>query len=258
MATRRHSAKRREAGFTIIEMMVVLAILGLLLVAMSATGLIKTQNDRLREDTLEVMATLRAAFNFSTQTGTHHRVVFDLDQQAYRIEICEGPIALEKTETEEVPDQEAIAELLERPPTSEFDREILEAASPEEATAAAAALAGVKIGTARCTLSEASSGHVDGKGNQRRVDRDHGIHIDEITVEHLSEPAESGLASINFFPLGRAEKAVVHLESEEGDSFWILVHGLTGRVELKKGDFDPDDHMRVDGAGDDIDEEDER
>ena len=60
----------------------------------------------------------------------------------------------------------------------------------------------------------------------------------------------SGEVSINFFPLGQSEKAMLELGDDSGEQYTVLVYGLTGRVELRDGAVDPDKHMRRNAAGD--------
>ena len=47
----------------------------------------------------------------------------------------------------------------------------------------------------------------------------------------------------------------MEIADDEGDVAYVVVHRLTGRVELRLGDFDPRDHMRKNGAGDDVKED---
>ena len=59
-----------------------------------------------------------------------------------------------------------------------------------------------------------------------------------------------GQVAIYFFPTGSAEKAVVEI-TDGSETFTVLVHGLTGRVELKDGALrDVDDHMLRNAMGD--------
>ena len=73
-------------------------------------------------------------------------------------------------------------------------------------------------------------------------------------VQHLEEPVTEGEVSINFFPLGHAEKALLEVADDEGTQYTVLLHGLTGRVEVRDGEVDPDKHMRRNAAGDEVDE----
>lgn len=250
--------KPSQAGMTMLEIMVVLAIIGGLLLVMMGSNIIKSQATRTREGGVEVMATLRAAFNMATMTGQHHRVVFNLEEQVYHIEVCAGQQTLVKGDEEDVVDMddfEEFQERLQKPVTSDFNQEIIQANSPEDAAAAAAALEGLRVGTTRCQpATKTVSGQVSKSGNKHKLDTDHDVSISVIHVQHINDPVEEGVVSINFFAVGSAEKAIVQVEGADGLVFSVLVFGMTSRVEFRNGEVEADDHMLRDGAGDDAEE----
>lgn len=254
----KHSFQTRQRGMTLIEIMVVLAIMGAMMVVLLGSSLLKSTSARTREAAVEVMATLRGAYNMTTMSGKHHRVVFDLDEQVYYIEICTGKQALKKGDKEEVLDQEEFGKLrerLERPDTSDINSEIIQAESPEAALEAAAALAGIRVGTARCQpATQTLSGQTSKTGNKHKLDTERGIRIKELHVQHLSEPMDEGIVSINFFPAGSAERAAVQVGNTDKEVFTILLHGLTSRVEFRQGKVDTEDHMKLNAEGDERDE----
>ncbi len=241
-----------------IEIMVVMAIMGMGMALFLGGNLLKSDEARLREAAVEVLATLRATHNMAAMTGKHHRVVFNLDDQTYHVEVCSGVQTIMRGDEEETIDQddlEDFREKLEQPVGSDFNREVIEASSPEEAVAAAAALAGIRIGTTRCQPAIATlSGQKAANGNRHKLDIERGIHIEEIHVQHLHEPAKEATVSINFFPVGSAEKAVVHVSNKDGDEHSIVLHGMTSRVEFRNGGIDAEDHMRRNGVGDTVKE----
>ena len=242
---------------TMIEIMVVLAIIGGLMLVLLGGGLLKSNSTRVREASVEVMATLRAAYNMATMTGKHHRVVLDLENQLYHIEICAGAQTLVKGDEEEVVDMDEFEELqekLKRPITSDFNQEIIQAGSPEDAAAAAAALAGLRVGTTRCQpATNTISGQPSKSGNKHKLDTERGIRISKVHVQHLNDPVEDAIVSINFFPVGSAEKAIVQVEGDD-DAFSVLVFGMTSRIEFRSGRVESEHHMLRDGAGDDVEE----
>ena len=263
LPTRRTSARRAnslaaQAGITMIEIMVVLAIMGMGMLLFLGGNLLKSDEARLREASMEVLATLRASHNMATMTGKHHRVVFNLTEQTYHVEVCTGQQTIRRGDEEEVVDVdelEKLRERMEQPVTSDFNQEVIEASTPGEAVAAAAALAGIRLGTTRCEPATATlSGQASKSGNKHKLDVERGLRIEEIHVQHLYESVKESSASINFFPVGSAEKAVVRLSNDDGDETSILLHGMTSRVEYRKGAIEPDDHMRRNGVGDKVDE----
>ncbi len=261
LGTLRNAGRRAasRAGITLIEIMVVLAIMGMGMLLFLGGNLLKSDEARLREAAVEVLATLRAAHNMATMTGQHHRVIFNLEEQSYHVEVCTGDQTIVRGETEEVVDQDKLADLRERmeqPVTSDLNQEIIAASSPEESVAAAAALEGVRLGTTRCQPATATrSGQPAKKGNRHQLDVYRGLRFGELHIQHLLEPVKEGVASINFFPIGSAEKAVIRVENKDGDEHHVVVHGMTSRVEFRKGEMDPEDHMRRNGIGDKVDDE---
>jgi len=262
-----------QAGMTLLEILIVLGLMGMLLFVGRYTVNAVTKS-ALRASTVEVAAALRAARNLASQSGMHHRVLFQLgegEQQTYQIEVCPDPIQMVKgRDEEEKPDKEELARLAEQPDPlggkpapqpglSAAVGEVSQAESPEQALKAAAALAGVRVGTARCGIAPASGGdygnYKDPQApNVHRVGGSGGISLRRIHVQHLSDPIEKGEVSIHFFPLGQSEKAMIELVDSDGDQFTVLLHGLTGRVEVRDGEIDPDVHMRRDATGEEIDE----
>jgi type II secretory pathway pseudopilin PulG len=243
---------------TMIEIMVVLAIIGGLMLVLLSGSVLKSDSTRQREAAIEVMATLRGAYNMATMTGKHHRVVFDLEKQIYHVEMCAGSQTLLKGDEEEVVDMdefEKFQEKLQKPITSDFNQEIIQAGSPEDAAAAAAALEGLRVGTTRCQPAvNTISGQPSESGNKHKLDVERDIRISRVHVQHLNDPVEEALVSINFFPVGSAEKAIVEIEGKDDEVFSVLVFGMTSRVEFRTGEVEADDHMRRDGAGDDVEE----
>lgn len=242
-----------QGGVTLIEIMIVLAILSLMMFALVGSGMLATNGTRLRQDAVKVLAALRSARHLSVSTGRQHRAVFDLEEQQYQIEVCDRLVRMTPSEEEKEVDRDALQELMEKPVSSDFKRELLEAESPEKALEVSAALAKVSIGTARCTLTTRGSGHADSQKVQFAIrNKERGIHIERIHVQHLSEPVTEGQVGVNFFPIGSAEKALVRLENQEGDAYTVLVHGMSGRVEIRAGEVDAEDHILRDGEGNEV------
>jgi len=251
-----HRQLAKQAGMTLLEIMIVLAIMGMGMAFFVGGSLFKSDSARLREASVEVLVTLRAAHNMATMTGKHHRVVFDLEHQNYHIEVCEGALKIKRGDTEEVVDKdelEKLREKLEHPAMSSASEGLIESDSPEQAMAAAAALAGLRIGTTTCKPAlNTLSGQRATKGNRHILDVKRGISIEEIHVQHLQDPATEGVVSINFFPVGSAEKAVIKVAGKDGEARSILLFGMTARVDTRPGDFDADKHMRRNGVGDEV------
>jgi prepilin-type N-terminal cleavage/methylation domain-containing protein len=244
-----------QGGMTILEIMIALAVMGLLMLVGLPALRVQLGSD-LREDANGVAASLRAAYELASLSGVHHRVLFDLDAQTYEIQACPEDVRVARGDEEQVVDKEVLATVPKpaNTQTAGIAGDVLQAESPEDAVKTAAALAGVNIGGERCVVPSTPNGDADARGNQRTLNEARKIRFGELHVQHLDRPAKAGKVAINFFPLGWSEKAVVEVASPDAERYTILVHGMTGRVELRAGTFDADKHMRRDAAGDEVEE----
>ena len=251
--------RRHNRGFTILELLLVMSVIAALTVVLSM-GIKRVRNSDLRSDTTKVAQAMRAAYAMATQSGKHHRVVLDLEARTFRVEVCEGNIKLHKErrearegEGEKVDDSklEQAMRFLQGDQTagaagltSEFMPEVQQSMSPEEAAEKAKALAGVRLGTGRCKPPTRMRG-----GKEQKLFR--ADEFKEIHVQHLEDPVkEKGIVSVNFFPLGYSEKAVIVIGNDDDDVYTLLVHGMTGRVEFKDGTWRrPEEHMMRDAEG---------
>lgn len=247
--------RRRQRGITVIELLVALAVVGLLMIV-GYQGIRHVRQSDLREGTVEIASILRNAYNLATSSGIHHRVVFDLDEQTFAVEACEGEIKLSR-KADEIPTAGAEGEEL-RPTVaadSTIPPEILAASSPEEAAKIAQSLSGGSVGGAQCAPTDGRIIDYDNRGAMRKLATERGIKLRRVYVQHREDPTVSGKVTINFFPLGYAEKAIVEIADEDGNQYTLLVHGLTGRVEFRDGELrDPNSHMMRNAAGDRMEE----
>ncbi|MFH0902635.1 MAG: prepilin-type N-terminal cleavage/methylation domain-containing protein [Pseudomonadota bacterium] len=208
-----------EKGLTLIELLVVMAVLGLI-VGGSLIGVSRVRRADLRSDAGRTAAALRSAFDRAAATGAHHRVVLDLENDTFRIERCEGKIRLRRSVEEAREDEE----------DSLAERQAIVAApggllSPMAGGVPGAPAAPSKVGKASCAPIKGRNGTAQKLHHQR------GISFSRIYVAHLDEPARDGTVSINFFPSGRGERAVVEVSDEEA-TYSLLVHPFSGRVEI--------------------------
>jgi hypothetical protein len=87
-------------------------------------------------------------------------------------------------------------------------------------------------------------------GRPKTMAKRGGIGISKVYVAHLEDPVESGEVTINFFPLGYAERALVEVRDNDGDVYTIALHAMTGRVEVKSGELKrPEEFVTEDAEG---------
>jgi prepilin-type N-terminal cleavage/methylation domain-containing protein len=238
-------------GMTMLEIMVVLAIIGGMLFIVRSGFRMVTRAD-LVEDSTELTAVLRRASELAIEHGELHRVVLDLESQAYAVEVCQGQVAIARNELLKADDEETKQKLERgRQRMNGLPSDAVTTADPEEATRRAAALAGHHIADRVCRPADDSiTGDSNGKGWLRKLRKDKGIKFKEIWVQHRDESATKGQVAIYFFPVGSAEKALIEL-TDGNETFTVLVFGLTGKIELHDGALrDVNDHMMKNAMGD--------
>jgi prepilin-type N-terminal cleavage/methylation domain-containing protein len=282
---------------TLLELLVVMAVVGLLM-ALGVRGVSWLRSSSLRDTTTDIAALFRVTYNLATLSATHHRVVFNLDEQTYRVEACEGEVTLTPQEREEVAENdgetgagaEALAGggtpglggpggkagglpslgglpgmpslpgglppgIMPRPGAGgDIPSEILSAGSLEEATQLATSLAGSNVGGASCRPADGDTLDSQGRGVERRIAKEDGLRITRMFVQHLEGEQREGIVYVNFFPLGYAEKAAIEVADEDGPTYTLLLHALSGRVEFRSGRVEPEEHLLQRADGEEVEE----
>src|ERR1043166_8933186 len=82
---------RGQRGMTVLEIMIVLAIIGGPFFV-GRSGVRPGTKADLVEDSTELTAVLRRASELAVEHGELHRVVLDLESQAYLVEVCQGQV----------------------------------------------------------------------------------------------------------------------------------------------------------------------
>jgi prepilin-type N-terminal cleavage/methylation domain-containing protein len=239
-------ARGAEAGFTILELLVVMAII-VLITGVTIYGLRRVRKTDLRNDANTLRSALAAAFDRSTATGADHRVVIDLEQQAYRIESCEGKLKLRRTSDEAHADELAKLE--------QQRQELLAAEAAQKASSSGIpAPAGlIPVGQSAPVACVPVKGPA---GRLVRMTTNKGIRIRKVRVAHLEKPATEGKVTVHFFSPGYAERSVIEVGDENDNVYTLVVHPLTGQVQIKTGEWrGSDDHVVEDAEGKELVEE---
>ena len=236
---------------TVLELMIVLAIIALASLLVRSGFRMLTRAD-LVDNATDLAAVLRRTEQLAVETGEMHRVVLDLDKQAYVVEECEGATGLERNAKVRV-DAKAKAEALRKGQDrlQSMGSDAMQLADPEAIEKRALAIAGHHIADRTCgPVKDGVTGDAEGKGWARPLRVKRGIKFKEVWVAHRDDSVTKGLVEIYFFPMGSSEKAVIEL-TDGTDTFSVLVYGLTGDVELRDGELrDVNDHMMRNVMGD--------
>ncbi len=255
-------ARRRghQHGVTVLEIMIVVAIIGMM--AWLAWGAVRVLTGAaLDEDSADLALVMRRAQLLAVEAGIPTRVVIDFDSHAYWVETCAGDPSLVRVKEEEKSDDKASEEALEdaRQKLSGMGAQQIQGQTPEDEARMALALVGKKVGGRVCgplgsgpgaeDIGQVITGDAKGRDLRRSLRQSSGVKFREVWVQHLEQSVSTGQVSITFFPLGFAEKAIIEVGNDDEQNT-VVVHGLTGRVELRGGTLDnPDDHMLRNAAG---------
>jgi type II secretory pathway pseudopilin PulG len=236
---------------TVLEIMIVLAIIGGGAVLVRSGFRMITKAD-LVENATELAGVLRRTNQLAIEHGEMHRVILDLEDHQYIVEVCQGQTAIVRNEKLEKKPED-VKDAIERGKQrlGQLPEDAFAAGDPEEATRRAVAVAGHHIADRTCAPAKDDiSGDSTGKGWARKLYSGKGIKFKEVWVQHLDSGVTKGKVAIYFFPMGSAEKTVIEV-TDGSETFTVLVHGLTGRVELRDGELKSvDDHMLRNAMGD--------
>ena len=221
---------------TLIEIMIVLGIIGLLVLLLPAT-IRRARKSDLRGDAARIAAVMRAGYDRAAATATHHRLVLDLEADTFQLEQCDGPVRMVRSVDEEhAAEAQAIAAQAALPP---------EAPPPIDATGmtqnpdAPGAVTGLGVtGEVGSSAAALPCAPVKGEmGQPQDLAKSAGVSFKRVYVSHLEKPAEGGKVTINFFPLGRSERAVVSLTDKEDHVYSVRLHAITGRAQIIEGEY---------------------
>lgn len=218
-----------ERGLTLLEILVVLAIFGLLVGALTI-GYARLPGTALKREAVKIAAAMRTAYDRATASGAHHRIVIDVKEGTFRVERCEGKVTLRKVRDlkEEVERQRQEAERQARLAGSQSQDELLDAVVKD---------AGEKLGGSGGGAA-ASCGPITGEfGRKQTLGGTPKVSFRRVFVAHLQEPASEGEVTLNFFPLGTAERAIVELAVGEDELFSIAMRPLSGRIDMQPGEW---------------------
>lgn len=251
--------RRGQRGLTLLEIMIVLAVIGGVMY-LGLTGLRTLTSADIAGTATDMAALMRRASQKAVETGEMHRLLLDLDKQAFAVEVCQGTQALVRKQKDAESDPKKAEEAKKRGeerlgqlPTTAG---LAAPTDPEAAAKRAVALAGHHVADRLCGPAfEDHRSRKDPVPMVRKLDKDSGIKLREVWVAHLDDSTTAGLVAVYFFPNGSSEKAIINLTDGDG-VFSLLVYGLTGKIEVLSTPLaNPDDHMLRNALGDREDED---
>lgn len=250
MSSRVRTRAPAASGFTLLEIMIVLAIVALMSVA-SVRGFRSITRADLRSSTAKVSGAIKLLFDRASTTGKHHRLVIDLDQGRLWAEVSDDRFFIPRdAET----DQERRArEGKEAEEDEEAQRKREEAAERAGRDTGGSLPMGSSFDMSKLDVGEfrpkrarfAAFKEVAIKPMTLKNAKFHSVYTPRVT-----DPITSGRAYIYFFPLGQTEPAIVTLSDESGDTIYsLVVHPITGRVRVYNEEIKPPGGAQTDDEG---------
>ena len=232
--------RRRHSGFTLIEILVVLAIVGIL-AGLSIRGLRSLARSDLRASVSHMSGAIRYLFDRASTTGQYHRLVIDIDSGRYWAEVSDDTFYLPRApETESSVKKLAALE-------NELDEK---EARQKEMAKAAGDVDQSKVLPMDFRPKKARFGAFK-ESNLKPVTMKN-TEVMDVYTPRVADPVTKGRAYIYFFPLGQTEPAIIHLsDPQEQTIFSLVVHPITGRVRIYNSYIEPPLDTRVDDEGTD-------
>ena len=230
--------RRAHSGFTLIEIVVVLAIVGLLM-AISIRGIRSLAKSDLRANAARMSGAVRYLFDRASTTGKYHRLVIDVDTGKYWAEASDDRF------------------YIPRDPETEASLKKLAAlqAEQDERTRRAAELATASgdVDLSKVEVQEFKQKRVRFNAFQETALKPvvmKNTRVMDVYTPRVEVPVVHGQAYVYFFPLGQAEPAIIHLSDVTGTTIYsLVVHPVTGRVRILNEYVKPPLDDRVDDTG---------
>jgi general secretion pathway protein H len=211
-------------GFTLIEVSVAL-LLAALLIGLGLPAIQSVTASQLRASAGQVVGMTREAYARAALTGRPHRLVFDLEEETFRLEEASSHFALELEKSSQLTE----AELKARAdgtaaPGGARSRSLLRSESDLD-----------EQERLKRQLSQGPqwSAVDDDLGKGYRLPSD--CAFERVWVSHQAEAFTRGEAYLHFWPGGYTQNAIIRLTDDPENARRVIsvkVNGLTGRAQV--------------------------
>ena len=200
MPTLRRRMRTKSSGFTLLELMIVVAILGLVgLVIIPNIG--STFRFSVQSSAREIATLIKDTSNSAQITGKVHRLVYDLKEQKYWVESTSEMTLLKSEESMAV--EKDHGDRFKKPSEEE-----------EEA-------------------KKNGGFHQESSLTKNKKTLPIGVKFKDIYTEQSEEPITEGLAYTHIFPQGLSEKSLIHLTDNSKNDVSLIVTNLLGRCTIE-------------------------
>jgi prepilin-type N-terminal cleavage/methylation domain-containing protein len=190
--------RTREAGFSLIELLIVVAILGLVGI-IAVPSITNTFRFSVQSSARELATLVKEASNASQITGKTYRIAYDIKNSQYWAESTSEQPLLSSEESEK----------LDRQRESIFSK----AKDAEKKK--------------KGPFSQ------DSMLTKKKRSLPIGVKFKDVYTEQSEDPITEGIAYTHIFPQGLTEKSLVHLEDNDRNSISLIVSNLLGRAMVE-------------------------
>lgn len=202
---------RFRPGITLIEILIVLAIMaGMMGMSLAVVG--SMTNAQLRAEAMRMSGALRMVYGRAAINGLRYELQLNLDENSYSVSCGDGNVFVDPGAGDTAPKDDDD----EDPEADPFN-----------------------LGMTRATLEDCSEPLLDGYTLKR------GVQITRVLTSHHTEPVESGIATVAYFPNGFVERTLIWLEQDDA-ILTLAIDPMSGRVRVFAEDLEiPDDFFEV-------------
>jgi prepilin-type N-terminal cleavage/methylation domain-containing protein len=191
--------RTREAGFSLIELLIVVAILGLVGI-IAVPSITNTFRFSVQSSARELATLVKEASNASQITGKTYRIAYDIKNSQYWAESTSEQPLLSSEESDK----------LDRQRESIFSKTRDEEKKKKKGP-----------------FSQ------DSMLTKKKRTLPIGVKFKDIYTEQSPDPITEGVAYTHIFPQGLTEKSLVHLEDGDKNSISLIVSNLLGRCMVE-------------------------
>jgi general secretion pathway protein H len=239
-SSRRASRYSRSVGFSLIEITVVIAILAGLAGAVTV-GVQGLRRSEVKRTASRLAAAMRFCFDRALTTGRTYRIVIDLGGQKYWAETTDERFLLPVDKQRALEEEDEDRKKTDQEPTES------EGAPGGDPFAALGIPSDVSGRLPRPRFEEYKTSTL----GLVSLDR---ARVLGVWTAGAEERQTEGRAMLYYFPQGFAERAILHVGTEDGVAFSLEQHPLTGRVSISASEIEaPPREGAVDDTGEEID-----